>query len=52
VPDWLVKWVQTDAKSGVIKVHGIESGKDRYVTMLEDWIYVNNETGEIFAMEW
>ena len=53
VPDWLEKWAKTDAKTGVIKVQGIESGKDRYVpNWLADWIYVNNETGEIFAMEW
>ncbi len=53
VPDWLEKWAKTDAKTGVITVQGIESGKDRYVpNWLADWIYVNNETGEIFAMEW
>ncbi|MEA4915222.1 MAG: hypothetical protein VB061_11700 [Christensenella sp.] len=53
VPDWLEKWAKTDAKTGVIKVQGIESGKDRYVpNWLADWVYINNDTGEIYAMEW
>ncbi len=53
VPAWLEEWAKTDAKTGVITVQGIESGKDRYVpNWLADWVYMNNETGEIFAMEW
>ncbi len=53
VPDWLKKWAKTDAKTGVITVQGMESGRDRYVpNWIADWVYVNNETGEIYAMEW
>ena len=41
------------AEMGKTTIEGFPSDSGRIVpNWLADWVYKNNETGEIFAMEW
>ena len=53
VPEWLKEYATVDAATGKTTIEGFPSDSGRIVpNWLADWVYKNNETGEIFAMEW
>ena len=53
VPEWLKEYATVDAATGNITIEGFPSDTGTIVpNWLADWVYKNNETGEIFAMEW